>query len=132
MASKQQRSKTWGRQVENDTKDALRPIWPSLARTGSVNYRKAAPDLVADPRPLTDLAKKIGVEKRRSIPLVVTRDKRQPLLVTLLASDFVELVTDDGPPADGVVIQCKGREKTWIGTLMRELRAAVAADLKGA
>lgn len=109
MTSAQKRSKDWGYAVEVAALKALKPVFPGLRRTGSMAYKKAAADLVQE----TD-----GV----TLPIVVTRDKRKPLLVTLAVSDFVELF--DEAPHVNVVVQVKGREKTWIGRLYDDLREA--------
>lgn len=106
--SNPKRSKAWGYEVEVAALEALREVFVGLRRTGSVNYKHAAPDLVQDGTPPT-------------ICLVVTRDKRSELLVTLSVSDLRQLVG----AACGerkVIVQVKGRERTWIGSLMKELR----------
>lgn len=114
MGPQQKRSKKYGYDVEVAALKALEPMFPGIKRTGSTAYTKAAADLV---RPGNGMP----------IRLVVTRDKRRPLLVTMLASDletalaFPDLLED----AD-VYVQVKGREKTWIGRLWDELREATS------
>jgi hypothetical protein len=54
---------------------------------------------------------------------VATRDKRQPVLVTLSASDLLLLLrsADAGVSLANVVVQCKGRQSSLIGRWWREL-----------
>lgn len=120
MASPQQRAKQWGYEVEVQTISALAPIFPRLRRTGSMAYKKAAADLVAD-------------GKGEPILLVVTKDKGpgNPLLVTLRATDLEDLVRG-GPSVllRPTAVQVKGRGQTWIGKLWRELRDSVKGELR--
>lgn len=112
MTHPQKRSKSWGYQVEMAALKCLREVFPRMRRTGSPAYSKAAADLVQEGR---DGGPPI-------VRLVVTRDKRRPLLVTLSMEDFLELVP---PVPDGdVVVQVKGRQRTWIGALYDALKAA--------
>lgn len=117
MSSPQKRAKAWGYSVEVAALKALTPIFPNLRRTGSVAYKKAAADLVQD-----------GTKSALApIRLVVTRDKRRPLLVTLSVSDLVALLSEAGDKMQTlgsreistfpVVVQVKGRARSWIGTL---------------
>lgn len=107
-AHRQKRSKSYGYETEVAALKALRKLFPRLRRTGSVAYKKSAADLVQN-----------GMLEN-TVRLVVTRDKSQPLLVTLTANDFLSLVQPGREV--GVLVQVKGRKKTWIGGLMRELR----------
>lgn len=86
--------------------------FPRLRRVGSVGYRKSAADLVQE-----------GPEPFR---LIATRDKRRPVLVTLAVDDLHDLMVGglDLAKRAGVVVQVKGRERTWIGRLYDELKAA--------
>ena len=112
-------SKRRGYDVEIAALNALKPIFPNLRRTGSVAYTKSAADLSQDVH---------GPWKR--LWLVVTRDKRQPLLVTLPIEDFRQIawaaMGDDPEHYDGVdvKVQVKARARTWIGTLYQELKEA--------
>jgi hypothetical protein len=111
MASPQVRSKAWGYAVEVAAKKALERLFPGIARTGSVAYTKAAADLV---RPGT---------RREVIRLIVTRDKRRQLLVSLSALDL-ETLLDSSPKQRAeyrVVAQVKGRQSTWLGRLYDDL-----------
>lgn len=111
MTSRHKRSKSWGYAVEVAALKALRQVFPYLVRTGSVAYKKNAADLV-----------QAGVGDP-PLRLVVTRDKRRPLLVSLTVEDFNALV---GRELDNraVVIQVKARERTWLGSLYQGLREA--------
>lgn len=110
MASPQTRAKRWGYAVEVAAAEALGFLFPGIRRTGSVAYKKAAADLI---RPGEN-------EVRR---LVVTRDKRRPLLVTLSIPDLVHLVFAEKCGCE-IAVQVKGRERTWIGRLYDELTEA--------
>ena len=111
MTGNPKRSKAWGYEVEMAALALLSGVFWGLRRTGSVAYKKAAADLV---RP--------GVGE--VLALVVTRDKHHPLLVTLSGKDFLDLMTSTEARGRPVVVQVKGRERTWIGTLYGELRKA--------
>lgn len=104
----QARSKAWGYEVEVSALKALQKIFPGLRRTGSVAYTKAAADLRQD-------------GTGAPLYLVVTRDKRRPLLVTLPVDDLLGL-TDGVRATTPVYVQVKGRERTWIGRLYDELK----------
>lgn len=112
-----QRSKAWGYEVETQALRALVPVFTRLRRTGSMAYKKAAADLVADGR-------------GAPILVVVTKDKGpgNPLLVTLPAQDLLELVRDPRAHLRPVRVQVKGRAQTWIGGLWRDLREAVKRE----
>jgi hypothetical protein len=112
VSSAQKRSKAWGYEVEVSAVAALQKIFPGIRRTGSVAYKKAAADLVQDGDGLVP-----------PLHLVVTRDKRRPLLVTLPVDDLLSL-TDGQRATTPVYVQVKGRERTWIGRLYDELREA--------
>jgi hypothetical protein len=105
-------SKRKGYALEVDAAKALANLFPRLKRTGSVAYTLNAPDLVQDGA---------GVPLR----LIVTRDKGQPILVTMSVADLDRLA-DHRPAPWHVVVQCKKRESTWIGRLWRELKAATS------
>lgn len=114
------RSKAWGYEVEKAALKALRRIFPNLRRTGSLAYKKAAADLVQD-----------GYKTGRSpIRLIVTRDKRRPLLVTLSIDDLATLIgagsweMSGTLPTDHVVVQVKGRAQSWVGSLYQSLKEA--------
>lgn len=109
MSSRHKRSKTYGYATEIAALEALRRVFPYLRRTGSVAYKKDAADLVQE-----------GVNS--PFRLIVTRDKRRELLVTLSADDFATLAGE--VPGNSVVVQVKGRERTWIGTLYQGLKKA--------
>ena len=111
MTSPQRRSKKYGYAVEVAALKALRRVFPSLARTGSIAYKKAAADL---------LAPGFGDPLR----LVVTRDKGRRLLVSLSVDDLVRLCESTTPHEFAVAVQVKGRERTWLGSLYEELRTA--------
>jgi hypothetical protein len=122
VTSPQARAKSWGYQVEMAALEELKDIFPDLRRTGSVAYKKSAADLVQDGNGDS------GLLPRRLpiLPLVVTRDKRRPLLVTLAVEDLVMMVsyTLTGPSIP-VAVQVKARERTWIGRLYDDLVKAV-------
>jgi len=111
MSTPQARAKQWGYEVEKACERELGKVFWGLKRMGSVAYKKAAADLV---RP--------GVPP--ILYMVVTRDKRNPLLVTMSVEDFMDLLTRSDAMKRSVAIQVKGRERTWIGTLYHELRKA--------
>lgn len=111
MTSPQKRSKQYGYAVEVAALKALRRVFPSLARTGSVAYKKAAADLVSSG---------FGEPLR----LVVTRDKGKRLLVSLSADDFLRVAESKSPHEFAVAVQVKGRQQTWLGSLYEELRKA--------
>lgn len=110
MTSRHKRSKTYGYATEVAALHALRRVFPYLRRTGSVAYKKDAADLV---------------QEGHSVPfrLIVTRDKRRELLVTVCIDDFLTLVGDE-VPGNAVVVQVKGRATTWIGSLYQALKKA--------
>ena len=105
------RSKEWGYETEVAALRALRFLFPGLRRKGSVNYYKAAPDLVQEGNP--NLA---------PINLIVTRDKRKSLLVTMSITDL-KIITNENAVIP-VRVQVKARQATWIGRLYEELRSA--------
>jgi len=105
----QKRSKEKGYELERAVCSKLTLIWPGLRRTGSVNYKEHAPDLVQDGEPPIVYA-------------VVTRDRNQPILITLEMDQFITLVRSHVPDAYKVAVQCKYRQNTWVGTLMRGLK----------
>lgn len=106
---KQQRSKEWGREVENSGVRELSPLWPEIGRTGSVQYVKDGVDL-------TDF----GPDP---VPIVLTKAKGpgNPLMVTLRVCDFVE---GFDPAGRGVRIQSKGRATLVLNTWMKGLLRA--------
>lgn len=108
-----QKPKRRGYAVEIAALKALKPVFPWLRRTGSTAYKKAAADLVQDS----------GFDEA-PICIVVTRDKNKPLLVTLSSDDFVSLMGPGHEIGNNVVVQVKGRERTWVGRLYQELKAA--------
>lgn len=108
---RQLNSKRRGYDVEVEARDALRELWPTIERRGSVAYKKSACDLTVP-----------GMVPREAWPLVVTKDKRHPLLVTTDIDTFIDIVrcgTNAG--LFGVGVQVKARETTWVGTLHAEL-----------
>lgn len=130
MSSPQKRSKGWGYEVEKQAAKALSAIWPTVKRTGSVNYSKDAPDLIAAPQPLTDIAKRLGCQPHPTLPIVVTKEKGsgKPLLVTLRMDDFLMLAENAGDPGGvraGVAVQCKGRQSIWVHKVMQGLCEAL-------
>jgi hypothetical protein len=110
VTSRHKRSKTYGYATEVAALEALRKVFPYLRRTGSVAYKKDAADLVQD-----------GAAS--PFRLIVTRDKRKELLVTMSIDDFVVLVGDE-VGQEAVVVQVKGRERTWVGSLYAALKKA--------
>lgn len=113
------RNKAIGYATEVATVKALKSAFPDLKRTGSTAYKKAAADLVQDGRGS-------GAEDP-PIRLVVTRDLNKELLVTLSVGDLLSLINLQSFKYEGkVVVQCKSRQKTWIGTLYRELKEATS------
>lgn len=114
MVSPQKRNKQRGYELEKAAEAELRKVFWHLARTGSVNYKHSAPDLAQ-------------VTENHPILLVVTRDRRRQMLVTLSAADFVDLTLGAVPWPPTVYVQCKSRETTWIGSLYEELKRAVKA-----
>lgn len=110
----QKRSKEKGYELEAAALRKLSYIFPGLRRTGSVNYKDAAPDLVQD-----------GMGPP-VLPLIVTRDARQEMLVTLSVDDLIALIQSErlDPPYIQVAVQCKYRQATWVGTLYRALKRA--------
>jgi hypothetical protein len=108
----QHRSKEWGREVENLFLRSLKVVFPNLRRVGSMGYSGAHPDLVQDD----------DIDTHRPIVrIVATKDKRKSCLVTMSLEDFTSMSTPYWGP---VVVQCKGRAKTWIGSLYQELKEA--------
>jgi len=105
-----QYAKARGYQVEVQVLKALKPLFPGLRRTGSPAYKKSAADLV------------LGDPGVKPVPMVVTRDKSQELLVTLSMRDFLCMSLGARPSA--VAVQVKARQKTFVGTLYRQLKEA--------
>lgn len=112
MSSRHKRSKTYGYATEVAALEGLRQVFPYMRRTGSVAYKKDAADLVQE-----------GAHPEEPIRVVVTRDKRKELLVTMSMSDFQYLCGKDDV-LDATVVQVKGRERTWIGSLYEALKKA--------
>lgn len=116
MATSGGRSKSYskkrGYNVEVQAVNALLPVFPRLRRVGSPAYTKNAPDLVQD-------------GEGPVLPLVVTKDLAQPLLVTLSLEDFNDLMSSIEVDCS-VAVQVKAREHTWIGRLWRDLVEAVS------
>lgn len=110
MTSPQKKAKVRGYRLEKDAEAALRSKAPGIKRTGSVNYKASAPDLYQD-----------GFNG--PLLLVVTRDRRQQMLVTMSLDDFLDRV--DTLRGTEVAVQCKAREVTWVGSLYQELKKAV-------
>lgn len=109
---RQVRSKEYGRETENAALRSLKSLFPNLRRTGSMAYRRSAADLVQD-------------GDGETVRLVVTRDKRQPLLVTLSLSDLEYIAFTGEHNAEArVAVQVKGRQSSLIGRWWRELREA--------
>lgn len=112
--SSPKRSKDWGRETENAALAKLRTVFFRLFRTGSMNYRKAAPDLYADCV--------LGCDKHTDLNLVVTRDKGKRLLVTASMDDFIRIAgLPDVLPYCRVRVQVKARQQTWVGRIYQEL-----------
>lgn len=101
-------SKRKGYVLEREAEAILSLVWPDLKRTGSVAYKRNAADLVQE-------------GEGKTICLVATRDKNQPILVTLSATDFVQLMRVENLTTSKVLVQCKKREATWIGRVWRDL-----------
>jgi len=123
MASKQKRAKTYGYETEVAVASVLRELGlPRITRTGSVNYSKSAPDLI---QPAI-----VGPDMDRHPPvvnIVATRDKGQTILLTMTSADlltFFENKRHGTLHNLHVRVQVKARARTWVGTLMRELKAA--------
>jgi hypothetical protein len=110
---KKKRSKSYGYEVEMSALASLARIFPKLRRTGSMAYSKAAADLRQDNFDHGDAPPPLR--------LVVTRDKGRPLLVTMSADDAARLAIKWFGP---VVVQVKGREKTWLGGVYDALTKA--------
>ena len=92
-----------------------------LARTGSVNYKDSAPDLVYWG------AK--GIPPTYKVRIVTTQDDYGPVLITMSAADFGDVLESyrAGSLADlPVVVQCKKRKTTTIGTLWKKLKEATS------
>lgn len=107
MSSRYKRSKEYGYEVEKAALRALRRVFPTLTRTGSMAYKKDAADLVQNPEATT-----------HALRLVITRDKRRPMLVTLDLNEFTEMLANPTALAyRKVMVQVKGRTRTWIGSL---------------
>lgn len=110
VTRKNKRSKEWGYEVEKSAEKYLKRLFPTLRRVGSMGYSKAHPDLVQD-------------GEGAPYHLVVTRDKNNPLLVTMSVEDLFRLCADTSLEKAKVLIQVKGRASSWIGRLHRELRS---------
>lgn len=104
-------SKRRGYDVEIQALEALVGIFPGLRRTGSMGYQLGAADL-----------ERVGHSYRgEPFRLVVTKDLRRPLLVSLPVEDLEELMRH-GAGWKPVVVQVKARKQTWVGKLWDELR----------
>ena len=114
MSHPQKRSKAKGYELEVSALKALKIIFPDMVRTGSMAYKKAAADL-------EQIAPGPGWGRMH---LVVTRDHRGPMMVHIEAKDLLDLVGPDYFPNISVFVQCKKRARTWIGTLLMELKEA--------
>lgn len=118
MARAQKRSKEYGYEVEVYFRRMLRDFFPRLERVGSLGYSKAHADLV---QPGYGIWK-----KEEPIRIVATRDKRRTPLLTMSITDAAALATlTPGQRYDaGVVVQCKGRKTSTLGTLYQDLKEA--------
>lgn len=120
----QTRSKQYGYSVEVAAARELSKIFGRLERVGSVGYAsRGGADLVQSIHPG-------GGQK--PLVLVVTRDRHQPLLVTLSVRQLEELL-DLRMAGEGallnhvpVVVQVKGRASSFIGRVWRALREATS------
>ena len=118
--SPQAKAKAWGYDVERMALKALNTVWPELERTGASNQKiKDAPDLLEPGPP----------DRAMPLVLIVTKDKGQqgPMMVSLSLEDFLVLQTVS-PRHFTPFVQVKGRDKTWIGSLYRGLKAVVTAS----
>lgn len=112
------RSKSWGYEVEVLALRALRTIFPMLTRTGASNQKsKGYPDLTTG---------RMFQSTGDTLKLIVTKDKGRanPTLVTMSMPDFLEIASRGVPERD-VWVQVKGRKTSTLGSLYRELHAAV-------
>lgn len=121
----QVRNKQYAYSVEVAAAKELSKIFGRIERVGSVGYAsRGGADLVQSIHPG-------GGQK--PLVLVVTRDRHQPLLVTLSVHQLEELLelrmAGEGALLNHVpvVVQVKGRASTWIGRVWRSLREATTS-----
>lgn len=118
---KNRRSKSWGYEVEKAAERDLSLLFPDLKRSGSsVQVVKGAPDLAQE----LDFFMDQPVAAR----VVYIRDKEnRQTIVAMDIESWRHLVLEhfDDTCPDRVYVQAKGRARTWIGGLLRELKRAV-------
>jgi len=108
-----QSAKSIGRTLENRTLGILLPLWGRMKRQGTSGYSKAHPDLV-DP----------GDPTLPTVHMVVTQDRYQYPVASIDLRLLVSIIDPEKVKGRPLVVQCKYRSTTFVGSLLKDLKKA--------